>query len=78
MAPAPNSRLTSQVIGNAKVSAVINGVTASMKNMRTAGHPVRVLLSSFIQNHLFSAAADVFKLPLRFFPAELPGLCPLP
>jgi hypothetical protein len=78
MAPAANSRLTTQDIGNAKVSAVITGVTASMKNMRTAGHPFRVLLSSFIENHLFSAAAEVIKLPLRFFPVELPGLCRVP
>jgi hypothetical protein len=53
MAPAANSRLTTQDIGNAKVSAVITGVTASMKNMRTADHPFRVLLSSFIQPTLF-------------------------
>jgi hypothetical protein len=59
MAPVANSRLTSQDIGSAKVSAVITGVAASIKNMRTAGHPFRVLLSSFIQNLTFAVVAEI-------------------
>lgn len=52
MALAVNTRLISQVIGSAMTSAVKALVTTSIKNTGTAGQPLRVKLSSFIQFRL--------------------------